>query len=168
MGEYGLIDLFAGVGGLDLAARSLGVPAVGIEWDHDACAIRRAAGLATVEGDVRTFSPADFPHANVLVGGPPFQPFSVAGQGVGKRPIVGVQQFARRVAHREVSRHAWPRWTTSVRAWYWNHCGGPLLPWMRDALMNPSCWTRWQPHCQSGKKWGKCSSLRVTRSCTEC
>jgi DNA (cytosine-5)-methyltransferase 1 len=101
MGEYGMIDLFAGVGGLDLAARSLGIPAVGIEWDQDVCATRRATGLATVEGDVRAFSPTDFPHANVLVGGPPCQTFSVAGQGLGRRALEGVQRFVRLMANRE-------------------------------------------------------------------
>ncbi|WP_435129419.1 DNA cytosine methyltransferase [Actinacidiphila sp. bgisy144] len=51
------------------------MPAVAIEGDRHACARRRAAGLATVEGDVRKFSPVDFPHANVLVAGPPCQVF---------------------------------------------------------------------------------------------
>ncbi|MFD7526550.1 DNA cytosine methyltransferase [Streptomyces sp. NPDC059849] len=101
MDEYELVDLFAGVGGLHLAARSLGVPAVGIEWDAGACATRRAAGLATVKGDVRAFAPANFPGANVLVGGPPCQTFSVAGHGAGRRALDDVQRFARRMADRE-------------------------------------------------------------------
>lgn len=101
MVDFRLIDLFAGVGGLDLAAGNLGVPSVGIEWDKGACATRRASGLATVEGDVREFSPADFPHANVLAGGPPCQTFSVAGHGAGRRALEGVQHFAQRMTNRE-------------------------------------------------------------------
>ncbi|MFI9355623.1 DNA cytosine methyltransferase [Streptomyces lydicus] len=101
MGEYELVDLCAGVGGLDLAARSLGMPGVGIEWDVDACTTRQAAGLATVKGDVRDFGPADFPSANVLVSGPPCQTFSVAGTGAGRRALEDVQHFTRRLANRE-------------------------------------------------------------------
>lgn len=101
MGEYGMIDLFAGVGGLDLAARSLGIPAVGIEWDQDVCATRRTTGLATVEGDVRAFSPVDFPHANVLGGGPPCPTIAVAGQEAGRRALESVQRFVRLMANRE-------------------------------------------------------------------
>ncbi|WP_432086143.1 DNA cytosine methyltransferase [Streptomyces sp. bgisy095] len=101
MSEYRLIDLFAGVGGLSLAARSLGVPSVGIEWDQDACSTRRASGLATVEGDVRDFCPADFPDANVLVGGPPCQTFSAAGHGAGRRTLEAVQHSLRHMANRE-------------------------------------------------------------------
>ncbi|MFH8632887.1 DNA cytosine methyltransferase [Streptomyces lydicus] len=96
-----MIDLFAGVGGLDLAARAMDVPAIGIEWDKGACATRRAAGLRTVEGDVRDFGPADFPSANVLAGGPPCQSFSVAGRGAGRQALDVVQRFARRMADRE-------------------------------------------------------------------
>ncbi|MBQ1113749.1 DNA cytosine methyltransferase [Streptomyces sp. C3-3] len=101
MGEYGLVDLFAGVGGLHLAARSLGVLAVGIECDADACATRQAAGLPTVKGDVRAFAPTDFPYANVLVGAPPCQTFSVGGQGAGRRAFENVQHIARLMADRE-------------------------------------------------------------------
>ncbi|WP_327205019.1 DNA cytosine methyltransferase [Rhodococcus aetherivorans] len=56
-----IVDLFAGPGGLDVAATWLGVPVVGIEWDANACATRRAAGLETQQGDVRDFGRRTFP-----------------------------------------------------------------------------------------------------------
>ena len=61
-----IVDLFAGPGGLDVAAEKLGIPTVGVEWDTSACETRRAAGLETVEGDVRDFGPKQFPRADVL------------------------------------------------------------------------------------------------------
>jgi len=79
-----IVDLFAGPGGLDVAATWLGVPTVGIEWDVNACATRHAAGLETLQSDVRAFGPDDFPEANVLAGGPPCQTYTVAGTGAGR------------------------------------------------------------------------------------
>lgn len=93
-----IIDLFAGPGGLDVASRSLGVPATGIEWDADACATRRAAGLATVQRDVRAYGPADFPNCDVLAGGPPCQTFSTQGTGTGRRALREVLHIAARMA----------------------------------------------------------------------
>ncbi|MFC8454328.1 DNA cytosine methyltransferase [Kitasatospora sp. NPDC057223] len=84
---YDTVDLFAGVGGLDLPARAAGLHPVGIERSPDACATRRAAGLATVEGDVRHFGPGDFPDAQRLLGGPPCQTFSATGTGSGRREL---------------------------------------------------------------------------------
>lgn len=52
-----VIDLFAGPGGWDLAARELGMDPLGIEWDDAACATRRAAGLSTVQADVAKLAP---------------------------------------------------------------------------------------------------------------
>lgn len=93
-----IIDLFAGPGGLDVAAHWLGLSAVGIEWDKDACATRRAAGLATVHGDVREYGPENFPEATILVGGPPCQTYTVAGTGAGRRALEQVQSFIKRMA----------------------------------------------------------------------
>ena len=61
--DHDTIDLFAGPGGWDVAAHMLGLRAIGIECDPDACNTRRAAGHATMEGDVREYGPADFPNA---------------------------------------------------------------------------------------------------------
>ncbi|MFD7837779.1 DNA cytosine methyltransferase [Streptomyces sp. NPDC059761] len=96
-----IVDLFAGPGGMDVAAEKLGVPTVGIEWDPSACTTRRAATLETVEGDVRKYGPADFPEADVLAGGPPCQTFTVAGTGVGRRDLDVVLKFVKRMVARE-------------------------------------------------------------------
>ncbi|WP_329033808.1 DNA cytosine methyltransferase [Streptomyces sp. NBC_01725] len=96
-----IVDLFAGPGGMDVAAEKLGVPTVGIEWDSDACKTRRAAGLDTVPGDVRQYGPADFPDADVLAGGPPCQTFTVAGSGAGRKALDDVLEFVERMTARD-------------------------------------------------------------------
>ncbi|MEX5237108.1 DNA cytosine methyltransferase [Kocuria arenosa] len=93
-----MVDLFAGPGGLDVAAHWLGLSVVGLEWDKDACITRRAAGLGTVQGDVREYGPKDFPDASILVGGPPCQTYTVAGTGAGRRALDQVQNFIQRMA----------------------------------------------------------------------
>lgn len=95
-----IVDLFAGPGGVDVAAEKLGVPTVGVEWDADACETRRAAGLGTVQGDVRQYGPADFPEADVLAGGPPCQTFTVAGSGAGRKALDDVLKFVDRMTAR--------------------------------------------------------------------
>ncbi|WP_433802559.1 DNA cytosine methyltransferase [Actinomycetospora sp. CA-084318] len=82
-----LVDLFAGPGGLDVAATWLGIHSVGVEWDDDACATRAAAGLRTEHADVRKLGPSDFPTATILTAGPPCQTFTVAGSGNGRRAL---------------------------------------------------------------------------------
>ncbi|MFH5212270.1 DNA cytosine methyltransferase [Antrihabitans sp. NCIMB 15449] len=93
-----MLDLFAGPGGLDVAAHWVGVPVTGIEWDQNACATRDKAGLDTEMGDVRSFGPSDFPDANVLAGGPPCQTFTMAGSGAGRRALDEVLAFAKQMA----------------------------------------------------------------------
>jgi DNA (cytosine-5)-methyltransferase 1 len=96
-----IVDLFAGPGGLDQAARDLGHHAIGIEFDRDACATRIAAGHGTVPGDVRGYEPEQFPSADVLAGGPPCQTFSVTGTGSGSAQLDRVLACARLLAVRQ-------------------------------------------------------------------
>ncbi|GAA2026772.1 hypothetical protein GCM10009839_26620 [Catenulispora yoronensis] len=98
---FHIIDLFAGPGGLDLAARQLGIDAQGIEWDKDACTTRRANNLETLKGDVRDSDPSRFPECNVLAGGPPCQTFTVAGSGSGRQALDQVLAFAERFRRRD-------------------------------------------------------------------
>uniref|UniRef100_UPI003C7CD9DF DNA cytosine methyltransferase n=1 Tax=unclassified Streptomyces TaxID=2593676 RepID=UPI003C7CD9DF len=84
-----------------MAAEKLGVPTIGIEWDAAACETRRAAGLPTIEGDVRHYGPADFPEVDVLAGGPPCQTFTVAGGGAGRKALDDVLRFVKRMVARE-------------------------------------------------------------------
>ncbi|KNE80149.1 DNA cytosine methyltransferase [Streptomyces xinghaiensis] len=96
-----LIDLFGGPGGWDVAAQRLGLAVTGIELDHSACQTRRAAGLDTVEGDVRAYSPDDFPTATDLIGSPPCQPYAIGGKGAGRRALDTVLHFASLLAARK-------------------------------------------------------------------
>lgn len=96
-----MVDLFAGPGGLDVAAHWLGIPVHGVEWDVDACATRKAAGLGTKEGDVRAVGPADYPDTTILAGGPPCQTYTMAGTGVGRRALDEVLSFVTRMASGE-------------------------------------------------------------------
>ncbi|MFJ4691977.1 DNA cytosine methyltransferase [Streptomyces sp. NPDC088766] len=95
--SFRIVDLFAGPGGLDVAADVLGHQVTGIEWDKDACATRSAAGMDTFHGDVREYSAAHFPHAQVLTGGPPCQTFTVAGHGAGRRALDDVLRYIERL-----------------------------------------------------------------------
>ena len=78
------IDLFAGPGGWDEAARLLGVRPVGIELDAAACETRAAAGHRTVRADVSAF-PLERLAGRVRgqAGSPPCTTFSAAGDGAG-------------------------------------------------------------------------------------
>ncbi|WP_431874529.1 DNA cytosine methyltransferase [Amycolatopsis sacchari] len=98
---YDTIDLFGGPGGWDVAARELGLTALGIEWDGPACSTRRAAGLLAVEDDVRNYSPADFRAVPGLIASPPCQTFSAAGRGAGRAALDTVLALAKALEARE-------------------------------------------------------------------
>ncbi|WP_051705189.1 DNA cytosine methyltransferase [Streptomyces sp. NRRL S-455] len=92
------LHLFAGPGGMEAGD---GSASIGIEYDDDAVATRRAAGLATVHGDVTDYGPADFSEDDTLAGGPPCQTFTVAGRGAGRLLLAHLQQKAKAMAARQ-------------------------------------------------------------------
>lgn len=84
-----IVDLFAGPGGWSEGLRMLGLSDIGIEWDHDACRTRAAAGHLTVRADVAQYPPHAFAGATGLIASPPCQDFSTAGQGAGRSGVKG-------------------------------------------------------------------------------
>jgi DNA (cytosine-5)-methyltransferase 1 len=80
------VDLCAGPGGWDVAARELGLNVLGIENDLVTCRTRRIVGLPTVAGDIMRYGPADFPAAG-LIGSPPCTTFTMTGNGHGRRAL---------------------------------------------------------------------------------
>ncbi|MGD1217516.1 DNA cytosine methyltransferase [Streptomyces krungchingensis] len=113
---FRILDLFAGPGGLDVAAEVLGHRVTGIEWDPSACATRRMAGMDTYKGDVRKYRAAFFPHAEVLTGGPPCQTFTVAGHGAGRRALDKVIRYIQRL-HQAVRPENDQDWKQIFRTW---------------------------------------------------
>ena len=98
------VDLFAGPGGWDVYAPELGIDITGIEYDHWACETRRAAGLPTIEADVRTLNPLDFPtHGHIA--SPPCQTFSMAGKGAGRAALTEVLQGVTAMANGDPHPH---------------------------------------------------------------
>ncbi|MFF4951825.1 DNA cytosine methyltransferase [Streptomyces chattanoogensis] len=100
-----ILDLFAGPGGLDVAAHFLGFKSIGIEWDRNACETRYAAGLPTIHADVSVMRETRFDEipksVDVLAGGPPCQSFSVAGNGAGRAALKTVEKFIHRLVDGE-------------------------------------------------------------------
>ncbi|MFD6998331.1 DNA cytosine methyltransferase [Streptomyces mirabilis] len=96
-----VLDLFAGPGGLDVAAHALDIPSLGIEWDRSACLTRYAAGLDTLHADVSAVRREAFeslpPEINMLAGGPPCQTYSVAGHGTGREALDKVKKYIDRL-----------------------------------------------------------------------
>lgn len=86
--EKTFIDLFAGIGGLRLAFESTGAHCVySNEWNKFSQLTYAANFHETPEGDITKVKVADIPDHDVLVGGFPCQPFSIAG--VSKKNSLG-------------------------------------------------------------------------------
>jgi DNA (cytosine-5)-methyltransferase 1 len=76
------VDLFAGCGGLALGFEAAGIATTGFEKDADACATYRT----NLHGDCHqtVLDPqTPLPACDILIGGPPCQPFSVGGHQLG-------------------------------------------------------------------------------------
>ncbi len=79
------MDLFSGAGGWEIALS--GLTGVGIDNDKDVVATRAAAGLATLEGDVRMYDAEDFAGIPLMLGSPPCQSLSLVGKMEGLREV---------------------------------------------------------------------------------
>jgi DNA (cytosine-5)-methyltransferase 1 len=79
-----VLDLFAGCGGLALGFEAQGFETLGFEMDSDCCATYKK----NLSGDciqAKIDSNYKFPKAQIVIGGPPCQPFSVGGHQKGIR-----------------------------------------------------------------------------------
>lgn len=78
-----VISLFSGAGMLDheFAMDPRFEIVYAAEYDHDAVSTyRRNIGMQIAECDIRTLSGQDLPKADIIIGGPPCQPFSNANR----------------------------------------------------------------------------------------
>ncbi|MFF1710728.1 DNA cytosine methyltransferase [Streptomyces sp. NPDC058268] len=137
------MDLFAGPGGLDIAATIMGVESIGVEWDDPTRATRTAAGLRTTrEKDVAELGPCDpeVVDANVLTGGPPCQTFSVAGNREGHQALEDVKRLATRLGgHQDAAAFeaAWKEVKAETDAMSDDRTGLVLQPlrWIMEAKL---------------------------------
>ena len=87
MAKLTFIDLFAGIGGFHAALGALGGECVyASEWDKDSARIYERNWNLKPDGDLTLSANAEVmnvPHHDVLVGGFPCQPFSIAGKQKG-------------------------------------------------------------------------------------
>lgn len=87
------VELFAGGGGLALGAHLSGYESImALEWEKNSCSTLRLNASTLFsndrsrvhEGDIRVFDSSLIPGGfDVLLGGPPCQPFSIAGHKLG-------------------------------------------------------------------------------------
>lgn len=83
------LDLFAGTG-WGVACQRLGIEEMGVEIMPDACATREANGMRTIFHDVwEGLEVLDglVPKYDILIGSPPCQTFSTAGNGAGRAAL---------------------------------------------------------------------------------
>lgn len=96
------ITLFSGLGSSSKALRDLGFDVVAHEFMPEAVESLNENGFDVIAGDIRqvNFANAFYSDVEVLVGGPPCQPFSQAHDGDGQYdPRDMIPDFVRAVAH---------------------------------------------------------------------
>lgn len=92
--EVTFIDLFCGIGGFRLALESLGAKCVfSCDKDRQARKTYEANFGEEPEGDITTIAADSIPDFNILCGGFPCQPFSIAGKQRGFKDTRGTLFF---------------------------------------------------------------------------
>jgi DNA (cytosine-5)-methyltransferase 1 len=77
-----VVDLFAGCGGLSLGFEANGFKTIGYEMDEKACETYRQNLLGECFHE-KLSKESEYPQADLVIGGPPCQPFSVGGKQMG-------------------------------------------------------------------------------------
>ncbi len=80
--EEVVLDLFAGCGGLSLGFEAAGYKTIGYEMDNAATETYNKNLIGDCYA-VKLDLDFDYPHADIVIGGPPCQPFSVGGHQKG-------------------------------------------------------------------------------------
>lgn len=81
--EYTAIDMFAGCGGLSLGFEAAGIKTIGYEMVKDCCDTYQHNLKSECRQEFIT-TETEFPHADLIIGGPPCQPFSRSGNQLGQ------------------------------------------------------------------------------------
>ena len=81
--SYTAIDLFAGCGGLSLGFECAGIKTVGYEMKPECCETYRVNLHSECHNEMLT-EETEYPAADIVLGGPPCQPFSRRGKRKGK------------------------------------------------------------------------------------
>ena len=80
---YLAIDMFAGCGGLSLGFEAAGVKTIGYEMVEDCCNSYEK-NLRSICHKEKITTETEFPQVDIVIGGPPCQPFSRRGKQTGK------------------------------------------------------------------------------------
>ena len=81
--DFTAIDLFAGCGGLSLGFEAAGIKTIGYEKMPDCCTTYKT-NLHSECNQLTITDETEFPEVQIIIGGPPCQPFSRRGKQTGK------------------------------------------------------------------------------------
>ena len=95
-----VLDLYSGAGGLSLGFWAAGFDVIGIDWNHDAASSYCANFGRAACSNLNEIQ--EWPEADIIVAGPPCQPWSRAGKRLGERDerdgFAIVEQFVEKVS----------------------------------------------------------------------
>ncbi|MFG3702401.1 DNA cytosine methyltransferase [Micromonospora sp. NPDC047620] len=124
-----ILDLYAGAGGWDEGARTLGLNTIGLEIWHDACVTAVQAGHPRIRCDIATYPTAPFTgRVTGLIASPPCQPWSNAGKQLGKLDQPRVHALVDRMAAGD------DRWQDMAWEDDRSHHAAQPTRWVRDLM----------------------------------